>query len=103
MVHLKKWQLVILLIPPLAVVAFLMISAGRQINNWGINWIWGIFILICVGWRWLLVQWSRPTVAQMEEVEDHAKTLIIVTEANIQSIDIDTVMSFHNKGLPQQK
>ena len=68
MVKLKKWHLAILAIPPLAVVAFLMISAGRQINNWGINWVWGIFILIFVGWRRLLVKWTRPTVAQMEEV-----------------------------------
>ena len=79
MVHLKKWQLVILLIPPLAVVAFLMISAGRQINNWGINWIWGIFILIFVGWRWLLVQWTRPTVAQMEEVIAEVNKKIPIT------------------------
>ncbi len=68
MIQLKKWQLAILAIPPLAVVAFLMISAGRQINNWGINWIWGIFALVFVGWRWLLVKWTRPTVTQMEEV-----------------------------------
>ncbi len=68
MIQLKKWQLTILAIPPLAVVAFLMISAGRQINNWGINWIWGIFALVFVGWRWLLVKWTRPTVTQMEKV-----------------------------------
>jgi len=68
MVQLKKWQLAILAIPPLAVVAFLMISAGRQINNWGLNWIWGIFALVFLGWRWLLVKWTRPAVAQMEKV-----------------------------------
>lgn len=68
MIQLKKWQLAILAVPPLAVVAFLMISAARQINSWGINWIWGIFILVFVGWRWLLVKWTQTTVAQMEEV-----------------------------------
>ncbi|MEB3340003.1 GTPase family protein [Okeania sp.] len=68
MIKLKKWQLIILAIPPLAVVAFLMISAGKQINNWGLNWLWGIFILVFVGWRWLLVKWTRTTVAQMEAV-----------------------------------
>ncbi|NEQ39798.1 MAG: GTPase family protein [Okeania sp. SIO3I5] len=68
MVQFKKWQLAILAIPPLAVVAFIMISAGRQINNWGINWIWGIFALVFLGWRWLLVKWTRSTVTQMEDV-----------------------------------
>ncbi|NEP83685.1 MAG: GTPase, partial [Okeania sp. SIO3B3] len=68
MVRLKLWQLVILAIPLVSVVAFLMISAGMQINQWGINWIWGVFILLFVGWRWLLVKWTRPTVEQMKEV-----------------------------------
>ncbi|NEP04304.1 MAG: GTPase family protein [Okeania sp. SIO2G4] len=68
MIRLKLWQLVILAIPLVSVVAFLMISAGMQINQWGINWIWGVFILLFVGWRWLLVKWTRPTVAQMKEV-----------------------------------
>ncbi|NEN92239.1 MAG: GTPase family protein [Okeania sp. SIO3H1] len=68
MIRLKLWQLVILTIPLVSVVAFLMISAGMQINQWGINWIWGVFILLFVGWRWLLVKWTRPTVAQMKKV-----------------------------------
>ncbi|NET41599.1 GTPase family protein [Okeania sp. SIO2B3] len=68
MVRLKLWQLVILALPLASVVAFLMISAGMQINQWGINWIWGIFILLFVGWRWLLVKWTRPAVEQMKKV-----------------------------------
>ncbi|NES78875.1 MULTISPECIES: GTPase family protein [Okeania] len=68
MIRLKLWQLVILAFPLVSVVAFLMISAGMQINQWGINWIWGVFILLFVGWRWLLVKWTRPAVAQMKEV-----------------------------------
>ena len=80
MVQLKKWQLAILAIPPLAVVAFLMISAGRQINNWGINWIWGIFILVFVGWRWLLVKWTRKAVTQMEEVIEEVNKQIPTTD-----------------------
>ncbi|NEO56749.1 MAG: GTPase family protein [Okeania sp. SIO3B5] len=68
MIRLKLWQLVILAIPLVSVVAFLMISAGMQINQWGINWIWGVFILLFVGWRLLLVKWTRPAVEQMKEV-----------------------------------
>ncbi len=68
MIRLKQWQLFILAIPIFSIAAFLMISAGAQINQWGINWIWGVFIPIFVGWRWLLVKWTRPAIADMETV-----------------------------------
>jgi predicted GTPase len=92
MVQLKKWQLVILALPPLAVVAFLMISAGRQINNWGINWVWGIFVFVFVGWRWLLAKWTRPQVAQMEEVMTEANKQILTTDNNEATKQLETTL-----------
>ncbi|NES65840.1 MAG: GTPase family protein [Okeania sp. SIO2D1] len=80
MIRLKLWQLVILALPLVSVVAFLMISAGMQINQWGINWIWGVFILLFVGWRWLLVKWTRPAVEQMEEVMAEVNKQVELTE-----------------------
>lgn len=80
MIRLKPWQLVILAIPPVSVVAFLMISAGMQINQWGINWIWGVFILLFLGWRWLLVKWTRPAVKQMKEVMAEVNKQIELTD-----------------------
>ncbi len=68
MVRLKPWQWVILALPIAAVVIFLLVTAGFQINQWGINWIWGIVTLVFVGWRWLLVRWTKPAIAQMEAV-----------------------------------
>jgi predicted GTPase len=68
MVRLKLWQWIVLAIPLTAVVLFFLIAAGWQIHQWGINWIWGIFLLIFVGWRWLLVRWTKPAVEQMEAV-----------------------------------
>ncbi|MBE9170789.1 GTPase family protein [Pleurocapsales cyanobacterium LEGE 06147] len=68
MVRLKLWQWVVLAIPLAAVVIFFLIAAGWQIHQWGINWIWGVFILIFVGWRWLLVKWTKPAVEEMEAV-----------------------------------
>jgi predicted GTPase len=68
MVRLKLWQWVVLTIPLAIVVIFFLIAAGWQIHQWGINWIWGIFLLIFVGWRWLLVRWTKPAVEQMEAV-----------------------------------
>lgn len=55
MVRLKLWQWFILVTPIAAIAIFLMVAAGLQIHYWGISWIWGILILVSVGWRWLLV------------------------------------------------
>ncbi|ARV60880.1 GTPase [Nostocales cyanobacterium HT-58-2] len=68
MVRLKLWQWIILATPIAFIIIFLLASAGLQIHEWGINWIWGVFILVFVGWRWLLVRWTQPAVAQMEAV-----------------------------------
>jgi predicted GTPase len=68
MVRLKLWQWIVLVSPIATIIIFLMISAGLQIHEWRINWIWGVFTLLLVGWRWLLVKWTRPAVEQMEAI-----------------------------------
>jgi hypothetical protein len=68
MVRLKVWQWVVLATPIATIVGFLLVSAGLQIHQWGINWIWAVFTLVFVGWRWLLVKWTRPAIAQIESV-----------------------------------
>jgi predicted GTPase len=68
MVRLKTWQWGILAIPIVIIITFLLVSAGLQIHAWGINWIWGVFTLVFVGWRWLLVQWTQPAIKQVEAV-----------------------------------
>ncbi|MBC6475261.1 MAG: GTPase family protein [Hormoscilla sp. GM102CHS1] len=66
MVRLKLWQWLILVTPIAAIAIFLMLAAGLQIHYWGISWIWGIKILVFVGWYWLLVKWTRPVLDQVE-------------------------------------
>ncbi|AFZ27911.1 putative GTPase [Cylindrospermum stagnale PCC 7417] len=68
MVRLKIWQWVVLATPIATIVIFLLISAGLQIHTWGISWIWAVFTLIFVGWRSLLVKWTKPAVNQIETV-----------------------------------
>ncbi|AFY33626.1 GTPase family protein [Calothrix sp. PCC 7507] len=68
MVRLKLWQWLILATPIAFIVTFLLVSAGMQIHTWGINWIWAVFTLLFVGWRWLLVRWTQPVVKQLEAV-----------------------------------
>ncbi|MCY7323694.1 MAG: 50S ribosome-binding GTPase [Phormidesmis sp. CAN_BIN36] len=68
MVRLKIWQWAVLGLPIALVVSFLLISAGFQIHAWGISWIWAIVGLLFVGWRWLLVKWTQPALAQVEAI-----------------------------------
>ncbi|MBD2491440.1 GTPase family protein [Aulosira sp. FACHB-615] len=66
MVRLKPWQWVILATPIAAIIIFLLVAAGLKINAWGINWIWAVFTVVFLGWRWLLVRWTQPQIAQVE-------------------------------------
>lgn len=68
MVRLKVWQWVVLATPIATIVGFLLVAAGWQLHEWGISWIWGVFTLVFVGWRWLLVKWTRPAVDQVEAI-----------------------------------
>lgn len=66
--NLKVWQWLILSFPIVSVVSFFIIAGGIQIHQWGINWLWGVFIITLVGWRWLLVRWTKPLFPDIQEV-----------------------------------
>lgn len=89
MVRFKAWQWVVLILPIAAIATFVMVAAGRQIHAWGLNWIWGVFILTVVGWRWLLVHWTRPLVAQVEaavaQVQEQMEAETLETESGTTS------------------
>ncbi|MGB7522429.1 MAG: GTPase, partial [Spirulinaceae cyanobacterium] len=86
MVALKKWQWILLISPIAVLVSFLLISAGWQIHQWGINWIWGLFILILAGWRWLLVKWTRPAAMEIETAVAEAKTELATAQAETATL-----------------
>ncbi|WP_373539142.1 GTPase family protein [Chamaesiphon sp.] len=66
--QLKPWQWAILVSPIASVAIFLLIAAGVKIHEWRINWIWGVLTLLLVGWRWLLVRWTRSSIGQGADV-----------------------------------
>jgi predicted GTPase len=84
MVRLTRWQWVVIAAPIAAIVGFLLIAAGWQIHTWHLNWIWGIVVLIFVGWRWLLVKWTQPTLNQIEAaIEGVSSELELIAEADV--------------------
>lgn len=64
--RLKPWQVALLVAPIAIIVTFLLVAAGQQIRAWGLNWIWAVFIFMLLGWRWLLVRWTSPALAQAQ-------------------------------------
>ncbi len=65
---LKVWQWAVLALPIITIITFLLIAAAQQIHTWGISWIWAVFTLVFVGWRWLLVTWTKPVRSQVEAI-----------------------------------
>jgi len=95
MVRLKLWQWIVLVLPIGAITAFLLTAAGLQIHAWGLSWIWAIFTVIFVGWRFLLVRWTRPVLQQVEaaiaevteELEANATTATPSTQPTAQQAE----------------
>ncbi|MDX2232704.1 MAG: GTPase family protein [Leptolyngbyaceae cyanobacterium bins.349] len=97
MVRLKVWQWMVLVLPVGAIASFLLAAAGTQIHNWGLSWIWAVFTLVFVGWRFLLVRWTRPMLQQVEaaiaevteELEAKAVTSQVSTSAPaLQQVEV---------------
>ncbi|MCY7335055.1 MAG: 50S ribosome-binding GTPase [Chamaesiphon sp.] len=80
--QLKPWQWAILGSPIASVVIFLLIAAGTKIHEWEINWIWGVFTLLLLGWRWLLVRWTRSSIDRGAEVIAAASRELAAITAN---------------------
>lgn len=62
MVRLQPWQWVVLGLPLVVIVSFVLIAASVQLHSWGLTWVWAVIIGLLVGWRWLLVHWTRPAL-----------------------------------------
>ncbi|HHP7231950.1 MAG TPA: GTPase family protein [Xenococcaceae cyanobacterium] len=80
MIRFQSWQIAILATPIILIVIFLLIAAGIQIHQWRLNGIWGIFILVFVAWRWLLVKWTKPAVSQLETVTQELESQEVLTK-----------------------
>jgi predicted GTPase len=93
--RLKLWQWVVLVLPVGGIAAFLLFAAGQQIHEWHLSWIWAVFTVIFVGWRFLLVQWTRPMLQQVEaaiaevteELEANAVTASPSTQPTAQQVE----------------
>ncbi|NJR67366.1 MAG: GTPase [Synechococcales cyanobacterium CRU_2_2] len=90
-IRLAVWQWIVLAAPIATITAFVMISAGAQIHAWGISWIWAVFALVLLGWRWLLVRWTGSRFDRLESaIEAATAELEASGEENAAAIDHDT-------------
>lgn len=92
--RLKLWQWLVLSLPIATIITFLMVAAGMQIHAWGLSWIWAVFTLVLVGWRWLLVKWTRTAVNQLEavmaEVSQELESSAPISNQSAGNIDVTT-------------
>ena len=82
---LKPWQWAILVSPIASIFIFLLVAAGVKIHEWRLNWVWGVFTLMFVGWRWLLVRWTQKSAigTSTEAIAAASKELQAITESAI--------------------
>ncbi len=95
MMRFKPWQWVVLVLPIASILIFLLVAAGAKIHEWQLNWIWAVFTLTILGWRWLLVKWTQPSIVQLETVlgnvsQELKNSLAAATPAGSDSIDLVT-------------
>jgi small GTP-binding protein len=64
--NLRRWQWIVLAIPPVVVVGSWAVLAGVQLHTWGVSWVWALVALVLVLWRWLLGQWTKPDEGAQE-------------------------------------
>ena len=64
---LKPWQWIVLVVPIALPVTFVLSASAWQIHQWGINWVWAIFVVLLVIWRSLLVRWTKPALNQLQD------------------------------------
>lgn len=84
MVSIKPWQVAVLGFPIAAIIVFLLVAAGSQIHDWGINWIWGLVIVVFAVWRWLLAKWTKSPLAEIESaIEEINEELEQNSELNV--------------------
>lgn len=73
MLRLNIWRSLVLILPVAAIVSFILVAAGIQIHAWGLSWIWPVFTVIFLGWRWLLVRWTKPAILEVNAVVEEVQ------------------------------
>ncbi|MEL7068037.1 MAG: GTPase [Cyanobacteria bacterium J06581_3] len=94
MMRLKPWQVAVLIAPIAIIVTFMLVAAGQQIRAWGINWIWAVFIFMLLGWRLLIVRWTRPAFAQAEALVSEVNAELEAATADATAAADDAAAAF---------
>ena len=101
MVKLQSWQWIILVAPIASVVLFLLISAGIQIHAWGLSYVWAIVGVVFVGWRWLLVRWTRPVMR--EDLIKGQVTKEQVTKEQVTKEQVESLSQSVSSAIPSSR
>ncbi len=85
MVRLRPWQWIVLALPIAGLISLWICLAGVQLHHWGLDWLWAVFLLILLGWRFLLVRWLQPP--ELATLEATLADLTTAPQSIAQSTD----------------
>jgi len=93
---LRRWQWIVLAIPPGLVVGSWAVLAGIQLHTWGLSWLWALVALVLVLWRWLLGQWTKPDEVALQEslatVRSQLQTSLSETAQTVPPEQIEAIL-----------
>lgn len=96
MLKLRRWQWIVLAVPPVGLIGGLAVLAGLQLHTWGLSWVWALVAIAIVLWRWLFSQWTKPTPIALEEnlatVRSQLQDTLSETAQTIPPEQVETVL-----------
>ena len=97
MTSLNRWQLILIILPPTAIVVAVIVIASWQLHTWGLSWLWGVLIVVGVLWRVLLARWLRsltPLTGSPENATELLRQMqASIATATVESEEIEAVLA----------
>lgn len=92
----KRWQWIVLAIPPVLLLTGLLILTAIQLHQWGLSWVWAVIAIALVSWRWLLGRWTKPNPAVLEQnltqVRSQIQETLSETAQSVTPEQVETVL-----------
>lgn len=92
---LNRWQVLLIILPPVTIVIAVIVIASWQLHTWGLSWLWGVLIVVGVLWRVLLARWLRSLTPLSDStgVDLLREMQASVTTAVVESKEIEAVLT----------
>ncbi|NEQ47775.1 MAG: GTPase [Leptolyngbya sp. SIOISBB] len=94
--NLRRWQLIVLAMPPVILMGGLALLAGIQLHTWGWSWVWAVVAITIVLWRWLFSRWTQPDQLTLEDnletVRSQLQATLSETATSVPPAQVEAVL-----------